>query len=69
MRAITNQTGSPHWDAHGRLIPPGGIIAFESGVTPATEAVKPEVPPTEDAPIKGTTTPQPDAKSGKGTSK
>jgi len=38
MKAITNQTGRPHWDPHGRLVQPGGIIAFDSGHPPAHDA-------------------------------
>ena len=43
MRPITNPTRKPHWDAHGRLIRPGGIIGFEhvdSAGSKGSEAAK-----------------------------
>lgn len=52
MNAITNQTGRPHWDAHGRLVQPGGIIGFDSGQPPAHDThtgagddARPEIDP------------------------
>lgn len=39
MPAFTNRTGTPQWDAHGRLVPPGRVIAIEEA---APEAAAPD---------------------------
>ncbi len=64
MKAITNQTRKPHWDAHGRLIRPGGIIAFENEAPPDSETAEP--PEGSLAPKAQS---QPDAKGGKAATK
>lgn len=69
MKAITNQTGTAHWDAHGRLIQPGGVIAFEAGGPPASEAGESSALPMEDPLTTVATAPQPEPKGGKGSSK
>ncbi|MBO9539675.1 hypothetical protein J7643_03685 [bacterium] len=69
MRAITNQTGTAHWDAHGRLIQPGGVIAFEAGIPPAPGTSESSAPPMEDPLTTVATAPLPETKGGKGSSK
>ncbi len=72
MQAITNLTGAPQWDAHGRLVPPGRIIAIEERepevAAPDTEAAElagPPIKPEDHTPQKAKPSPLIDGRTGK----
>lgn len=69
MRAITNQTGTPQWDAHGRMIPHGRIIAFEENQPEMPETTAPPSDSKDDLPPNTPIAPPSEAKGGKGSSK